>query len=468
MLRDLAAARGRAARRQPIADVLSRLSVFRDDQRGAISAFMLVMLLTMFVAAGIAIDVMRHETVRSALQNGLDRGVLAAASLDQTLAPEEVIAGYLHRTPYLDERVRVTVNAEPAAGPVSTHRRIAASARTDIDTIFLRLVGIPTLEVAAVAAAEHARQNVEISLVLDISGTMAWEGRLQNLIPAARSFIRRVLTPETAPYTTINLIPYAGSVNPGPELFALLGGQRFHNQSSCIELGAADFDETGLPAAGFYRQVPHFHWWPIRADQEAYMDTGWCPSDARMPIEIMSNDADRLVERIEGLRLHDGTGTHIGMKWALALLDPGSNWAIGSLIAQGRVSPDFADRPKPWHDPESLKFIVLMTDGMISDQNRPAPPYLVEVTPDPIRGYDARVHNAGKTTNRARFFQMCNAAKAHGVTVFTIAFEVPAANEWEMRDCASSPAHFFSVEGLSIADAFSQIASTIENLKLVN
>jgi hypothetical protein len=468
----------------------SRVARFRENESGAITAFMLAMLLTMFVAAGMAIDFMRHETVRASLQNGLDRGVLAAANLDQTVDAESVVRTYLTVAAYVDETVdlEVTPPAPPPATPDPgtptfggskfvpptpgvnnpPQRRIDARASMTIDTLFLRFIGIPTLQVVANAAAEHARQNIEISLVLDVSGTMAWEDRIDHLIPAASGFVTQVLDPLSAPFTSINLVPYAGGVNPGPALFDMLGGERFHNRSSCIELTAADFDTPALPSAGYYSQVPHFHWWPIADNQVAYMDEGWCPSDAEMAIELMSNNAERLVDRIEGLRLHDGTGTHIGMKWALALLDPSSNATIASLAATGEVPAEFDNRPAAWNAGDTMKFIVLMTDGMISDQHRPGPPYLVEVDPDPTVGYDATVHNSPRAPNRDDFFALCNLAKANGVTVFTIAFEVPAENEWEMRDCASSPAHFFSVEGLQIANAFSQIAATIQNLKLVN
>jgi hypothetical protein len=451
--------------RDQAATLLHRFRLFGQDSDGGITAFMLVCTLTIVVAAGMAIDFMRHETVRAELQYGIDRGVLAAASLSQDIDAETTVREYIRSAKYLDETVVLDVQATDNAGL----RRVEATGTFTIGTYFLRLLGIPTLDVAARATAEEERTGVEISLVLDISGSMAWEGRIGNLIPAAQGFITQVMTPGTEETTTINFVPYAGGTNPGPTLAAALGMQRFHNRSSCPELTAADYSHTGLPSAGFYRQVPHFHWWPIAADQVAYMDQGWCPSDAVMPIGVMMNDSQALLDRIAGIRLHDGTGTHIAMKWALALLDPSSNDEVQTLIGAGEVDAAFEDRPAAWNDPETMKFIILMTDGQITDQHRPAPPYLVEVDPDPLpAGYDARTYNSNRTTNRDNFFAMCNFAKANGVTVFTIAFEVPAQYEYEMRDCASSPAHFYSVEGLEIADAFNSIAATISKLKLVN
>jgi hypothetical protein len=47
--------------------------------------------------------------------------------------------------------------------------------------------------------------------------------------------------------TTINIIPYAGHVNPGRDVFELLGGNRWHNWSSCKEVTDADFGDADLP-----------------------------------------------------------------------------------------------------------------------------------------------------------------------------------------------------------------------------
>jgi len=65
------------------------------DQRGALTPLMLVLLVGILVSSGIALDLMRHESERSDLQDALDRGVLAAASLTQTVDPETTIRDYL-------------------------------------------------------------------------------------------------------------------------------------------------------------------------------------------------------------------------------------------------------------------------------------------------------------------------------------------------------------------------------------
>lgn len=54
--------------------------------------------------------------------------------------------------------------------------------------------------------------------------------------------------------------------------------------------------------------------------------------------------------------------------------------------------------------------------------------------------------------------------------MFTIGFDVDddATVLNELKTCASSASHFHHVEGLQLDEAFGQIASTIQALKLVN
>lgn len=62
----------------------------------------------------------------------------------------------------------------------------------------------------------------------------------------------------------------------------------------------------------------------------------------------------------------------------------------------------------------------------------------------------------------------CDAAKAKGVTVFTIAFKISNnATAKKLSECASSPAHAYRANGLDIADAFQSIAATIKKLRLI-
>jgi hypothetical protein len=85
-------------------------------------------------------------------------------------------------------------------------------------------------------------------------------------------------------------------------------------------------------------------------------------------------------------------------------------------------------------------------------------------------------HNVAR--NEANITRACNQAKlpvidstgrtvkSDRITVFTISFFAPTAAQNLMRDCASSPAHYFPIQSLNIDSAFQAIAKTINQLRL--
>ncbi len=406
--------------------------------------------------------------------------MLASANLHQEREPKAVIEDYFATAGLSDTLDPL----EASSFTVKTDQRmVSGTAGTEVPTSFLRLMGFDTLPALADAAAEEsmaevAPENREVSIVIDISGSMRNNGRIDELRRATKDLVTILLTGDAGETTSINLVPYAGHVNPGPEMFEILGsveygttGGHMHPAldtfpeltkdisnvvfyydrgtagtsgydftariegypggdvalfnkddldeyvwfadayfkrhapglgksdklvgvswkagpktevrylgatfdpiepakgkdkgtvdfeaqfnsfyaeviaqfSSCIDYGPSDFQHTGLPNETWYAQVPHFMYWPI--DWQT-MDWGWCPEDDSA-IRYASNDEAALHAFIDGIRLHDGSGAHHGLKWGLALLDPSSNDEFLTLSQQGLVPAGFADRPARWTD----------------------------------------------------------------------------------------------------------------------
>ncbi|MEM8578178.1 MAG: VWA domain-containing protein [Pseudomonadota bacterium] len=462
--------------------------------------FALYMFMMMLLVGGIGVDLMLAEYQRNKRQQILDRAVLAAADMDTTLDPEAVVRDYFTKSGLDGSKVSVTVSQS------ATHRTVTATDLMQQDTGWMKFVGTNSLPVYTAGTAVQVIPELEISLVLDISGSMRFSNRMTELKPAAKDFVSTLLKGDLAQYTSINLIPYAGQTNPGQFMFNRLNGQRyaamaldekdggvderfnntllhhsqaagagsqknvryvFPNDSSCIEIEQTDFDYSGLPNKASYNQTAHFMNWAIAAD---VMDWGWCPTDDTA-IQYAQNDAKTLHKFIDGIRMHDGTGTHYAIKYALALLDPSSRDDFKALNAAGLVPDEFKARPADWGDQRAEKFIVLMTDGQITQQDRPKDP-LHKKNPTRelnFRGSDRKsITSAG--TNVKSFYKICDLAKdpSRNVQIYTIAFEAPASAKTQMRNCASSPSHFFDVKDSELNDAFAQIARQIRPLQLTH
>jgi Flp pilus assembly protein TadG len=444
-------------------DSSCRIGRFRRDDSGAMVLLGLVFLLLMLMMGGLAVDLMRFEAIRTQLQQTTDRAVLAAASLKQKLDPEDVVRDYFDKAGLSHQLKSVEVVQSFNAKSVSV------TAAADVPPFFLHLIGIDELSAPAAGTATEKISNIEISLVIDISGSMRDNNKIGNLRLAAKDFVSTVLAGDGGVSTSINLVPYAGQTNPGPQLFDLLGGTRTHASSSCLELAAADFGTTTVPT-GPRAQVPHFMFWPIAA---AVMDWGWCPADNNA-VRVAQGDAAALRTVIDTIRMHDGTGTQNAMKWGVALLDPSARPVFSQMTAANgapagfAVADRFSDRPLDFGAPDSMKVVVLMTDGQITEQYRPVDPAAaVNATVElQTQGAAKYVQSTSRATNVSAFYQVCNLAKARQITVFTIAFEAPSTAKTEMRTCATSVGHFYDVSGLQIQSAFRSIANQIANLRL--
>jgi Flp pilus assembly protein TadG len=431
---------------------------FFADARGNVAIICAVAFLPLLIIAGGATDIARHEAYRVQLQDGVDRAVLAAASLTQTRPIEETVEDYLQTLEFADD---VVLDVDHTTS--TTQRQVTVVATYQMATAFLPLVGINSIDVSAKARAVERRKNIEISLMLDISGSMRFREppsaptRISLMIPAAKGFIDAIVTPATSAYTSVSIVPYAGSVNPGQMVFNGLGVPRQHNYSSCVEFGTSDFG-VGLIPFNLRSQTAHFtvnH----QGVNEPNLEWSWCPYEATS-ITYLSNNATTLKARIDAMKMHDGTGTAIAMNWGMLLLEPGAQPMVAQAVANGMIPAQFANRPAAFNDPDTLKFIVLMTDGDISDQHRPNT-YAYPRTPAV-----SNTVSMARSVARDKMYAVCNRAKQNGVVVFTIGFQLTSTGQTEMRNCASSPSHFYDVAGLDIAAAFQSIATSIQKIRL--
>jgi Flp pilus assembly protein TadG len=434
------------------------LSRFFSDTRANVSIITGMLLLPMLVLAGGATDMARHEAHRVQLQDSVDRAVLAAASLTQSIDVEETVREYLKTLPFYDD-VELTFDYSVTLNL----RNVNVRATYAMPTAFLPLINIETLPVAAVATARERRSNIEISLVLDLSGSMR-EGsptKISLLRPAARQFIDTVLSAESRPTTSMSIVPYAGSVNVGSTAFNGLGITRQHNYSSCMEFATTDYAaNVGLIPFNQRTQVPHFTQNHQGVNYNG-LDWGYCPSEVTS-MSYITNDVTALKNKIDTMRMADGTGTAIGMKWGMMLLEPAARPYISMAAGAGMVPPQFSSRPANFNDSNTLKIIVLMTDGAISEQRRPNQ-YAYPRNPEGSGG-NYTWYNATTANNHLQ--SVCTRAKNNGVIIYTIGFQVSDTARNQMRSCATSNSHYYDVAGLNIAGAFQSIATAIQRVKL--
>ncbi len=256
---------------------------------------------------------------------------------------------------------------------------------------------------------------------------------------------------------------------------------RKHAFSSCVLFTDAQYDDTAIHPTTEYEQAEHFE---LYGSGTGTITNPSCPMRAYEEITVFEQDRSALKQQISQFNARANTSIHIGMKWGVGLLDPAMRPVISDMVASGLVEPDFAGRPTAY-DSGALKTVILMTDGENVNTYGIRPG--AYATPSQRYHWHKHalitwVHNnveredwsdyyftRSTASNSDRLLEnICDAAKARNVLVWGVGFEVGNHGASVIRNCASSPSHFFRVEGVEISEAFQSIARQLNKLKLTH
>lgn len=344
-----------------------RLAGFVRNEDGDIMIFGMFLFLSMMVLGGFALDLMNTELNRSRMQSTVDRAVLAAADLDQQVDPKAVVDDYMAKAGMANLDYTVNV-VETKVGQAVTSRRVDADVVADIPTFLTHLAGFDHFGTAAGGAALEAVGNIEISLVLDVSGSMrnSNNNKLSNLQTAATDFVDDIFENDANNKASMSIIPYATQVSAGETLLSYYNATSEHNDSHCVNFDAAAFDTPKLSHTAELKRTMHFDpWrdWDRSADPRDFV----CRNDGVFYIQPFSNNVDALKAQINALTADGNTSIEIGVKWGLALLDPDTDDVVSSMIDDELLIDAFEGRPLEYDD-DVLKVIVVMTDGVNTTQ----------------------------------------------------------------------------------------------------
>jgi len=345
------------------------LARFRREEDGSIVVFSIFMFLIIVTLGAVGIDFMRLEMERAKLQSTLDRAVLAAADMEQRRLPQAVIVDYFWRSGQISALDSMKVDEGPG------FRSVAATASTTIDTQLIHMFGFDTLTAPAAGKAEESVSRIEISLVVDTSGSMAdfvpseSKTKLELLKKASNEFVTTIFANSAANQASLSLVPYGGQVNIGPDLIDKYNITHRHNNSFCVDLPPSAYTSAALsrnlpmPQHAF-ADTNSFQWPQNFYQGDDLAPRLWlCPSDPATRVRVHSGSATELKTAIDGLIAFGATSIDAGMRWGSALLDPSARGVVDDLVNQGVVSAPFRGRPADYAGGNTLKVLVLMTDG---------------------------------------------------------------------------------------------------------
>lgn len=340
------------------------ISRFRNEEDGVMVAFAVILVIMMVAIGGVGADMMKAEMERTRLQHTLDRAVLAAADLDQEREPTAVVEDYFDKSgvdvnavttnsetipifeggPPIYRKVSAIADAQSTFHASEVAARLRHAWRGDIEEREF----VEKVDIRAAGTAVESIGNVEISMVLDVSGSMNSNSRLTNLKIAAREFIDTMDDNTIDGTLSVSIVPYATQVSIPDSLMSELSTSGENAHSNCINFSSSDYASTRISQHATYQRTMHFDPWyryDNRDSSPSPVNTmPVCEFEDSREAMVMESDRDTLKNYISNLTARGNTSIDVGMKWGTALVDPTFEPIAANLIGKGNVSDDFAER----------------------------------------------------------------------------------------------------------------------------
>lgn len=387
---------------------------FRAREDGSLTIFSLFMFILILMIAGTAVDLVRHERERVAMQNTLDTAVLAASGVSQNLDATAVVKDYVAKAGFDPDYVQVTSKVNYTGASV-TSRSVEASTQVRLDTMFMNMMGIDSLASPSRTSAEERNTKIEIALVLDISGSMnqnsAQSGvtKIAALKQAAKEFLTVMFDANDADDIVVSIIPYNHQVTMPDSIMSRLNMEQstvtiasppaytgaldeyrtMNEQSRCAVFANEDYTTRRLTRDGSVERSgrfleDRFYWANAtglvqQAFEEPYEWALWCNNDQTRFMPYSNNEAD-LAAYIDGLEAAGATAINIGLNWGVALLDPSFQPVVDDMVMDGEIPAELGIYPTNYANKDTQKYVVLMTDGQNTNQFDLKPDYKAGAT----------------------------------------------------------------------------------------
>lgn len=413
---------------------------------GALSVAFALVIPIVVGSAGFAVDLSMAHMVKQRLSHAIDAAALAAAASSGSSSEAEIsakVSDFFYKNYPLDEigktyDLTVTLSGDD----------ITVSAKSKYDTSFAKLLGVDELVVTATTTVTKEILGLEVALVLDVTGSMAWNNNIGTLKTASKNFLDIICRNSTcSSLVKIGIVPFANTVNVGP-----YGLGKNPNGTTY------DAAFVNNPKNKSFNQSNSKQWWGCVLEQDTPGDTenytsGWkwdmysysnsspnngCNKSYILPL---TNVYGTINTKINNLYASGNTLSNIGMVWGYRLLSPEAPFREATS----------------WTDSTVKKVAILMTDG----DNNIGGSYSAYGTWSDLKLTD---HDLD-----VKLAATCENMKNDGITIYTVTFTsgINEATKDYFRNCASSEDRYYDAPGQSdLINAFEQIARELSNIHI--
>lgn len=444
--------------------------VFLKNKSGNVAPFFGLLAIPMLAITGGSVDMGRAVSAEKVLQSAVDTAALAVCSASHEELPDDVVKAFLAASvegSALTYNGSSTTHSDPAiveltqVGFNPDENSVNPKARATLNTSILKLIGIPSIELNASAKVNCGGKRLELSMVLDVTGSMngsiGGKTKLQSMKDAGHEVLDIFARNMTAGVTRVALVPFSDAVNVGADIAEKVRGTIDSGESSVPGKTKLKFDtgrhdqhgndifktyestscvaeRTGVQA---YTKVT-----PICSGNQCsnpvghvYMKNGVCrPQNQFKPLSDNTGSLRAAIDSYQG----DGwTAGHIGAAWGWYALQ--DTW--------GNFWPNNA--AEPVNEDELIKATIIMTDGEFNTEYK-----LGVQTRD-------RPGNSPNGSSKNQFEEICESINENDIVVFTVGFGLDpnGATAARLRDCASEQKNFFLTnDGEGLKSVFNAIS----------
>ncbi len=393
---------------------------FISDRRASAVPIFAFAVVPILAATGTAVDYSRANSVRSAMQAALDAAALTASRDAQGLSAAQITqkaTDYFKSNFHRTEAGNVQVSAT-FTNPVQGSFKLTVSATATVNPIFMSLVDVGPFDIGASADVNWGVKRLELALVLDNTGSMAQNGKIQALKTAAHNLLDTLrAAAKKDGDVRVAIIPFDTRVNIGtgfktaPWINFSAYDVNPETWNGCVADRTQSYDVQDTT--------------PSTANSSTLFPARNCTNSLASAMAL-SYDWTALNNKIDQMTAAGNTNITIGLAWGWHALT---------------TNPPFTEAEVP--QPDLDKVIVLLTDGE-NTQNR---------WTTSTSSIDARTQAA------------CANIKAAAIRIYTV--RVIDGNASLLRACASNPTMYYDVQQADqLNGVFSSIAQNLANLRI--
>ena len=208
----------------PIASIVHHVRRFVGAKDGNVAMIFALSALPLFGLIGSAVDYSRFNAARTAMQSAIDS---TALMVSKDLASGKITESQINSTAQTyfkglfiyPEVGNITVSADYTKEDVKLGSTIKINATGQIQTAFMRVFGMTTLNFGAGSTTAWGQARVRVALVLDNTGSMGSSGKIGALIDAVKGnggFIDQLSALAKQPGDVfVSVVPFERHVKPG-------------------------------------------------------------------------------------------------------------------------------------------------------------------------------------------------------------------------------------------------------------